>query len=348
MTDTREDLDPLEEPPGASNRRPGAPSRRRFLAIAGIGVAAAAAGGVGIAEALDRGHPKQAVTAAATDPIQLGARTYTYADFSEPAAGMTSALVAGGITGLGSDRTIIDFTGPIRTLFPTWQLGDTTQWNVIRIEPPAGRRLVNPVLSGFTLRVSAPQVAGALYNGIRIARCDGLLVHDVKVVGVPGTGNLPPFETFGIDLLSCSGPVLRSVVVNGQGRGGAGIGLNNSNDALLESCVSSHNANSHGFAIYGSKRVTFVDCVSNHNGTGTNNRGGAGFNHEESDEVVHIQSEANGNSLASFRFLATDASTTGQRLIHCTGDGTVLVDGEQSRDDISLEQSTITGGWATG
>lgn len=340
MTATRKEPDPAEESVSTPM------TRRRFLSILGIGAGAAAVGGVAISELADRHGTKKAVTAASTEPLQLGAQTYTYADFSEPASGLTSAILAGGIIGQGADRTIIDLTGPIQTQFPHWQPGDTTQWNVIRIEPAPNERLTKPVLSGFTLRVSAPQVAGALFNGIRIARCDDLLIEDVRVVGVPGTGNQPPFETFGLDLLSCVSPVLRRVVVDGQGRGGAGIGLNTSNDALIDTCTSSHNANSHGFAIYRSQRVTFVDCVSTDNGSGTGGRSGAGFNHEESEEVVHIQSSADGNSLASFRFLASDASTTGHRLIRCTGDGSVLLAGHQKRSGISLEGSDIAGGFA--
>ncbi len=323
-------------------------SRRRFFSAVGIGIGAAAVGGVGISQVVSQSGTGKAVTAASTTPLQLGAQTYTYADFTEPASGMTSAILAGGIIGQGSDRTFIDLTGPIRTGFPTWHFGDTTQWNVIRIEPTDGRRLQKPVLSGFTLRITAPLSPAALFNGIRIARCDDLLVEDVRVVGVPGAGNLPPFETFGIDLLSCARPVLRSVVVDGQGRGAAGIGLNSSNDALLESCASAHNANSHGFACYQSERVTFVNCVSNDNGTGTSNRAGAGFNHEDCQQAVHIQSQANGDSLASFRFLATGTSTRGHRLIHSTGNGSIMTDGNQSPDGISVEASTIDGGWSRG
>ena len=336
VTATRKELEAAREPM----------TRRRFLSILGIGVGAAAVGGVGIADVVKHHGTRKAVTAASTDPLQLAAQTYTYADFSEPASGLTSAILAGGIVGQGADRTIIDLTGPIQTQFPRWQPGDTTQYNVIRIEPAPNERLTKPVLSGFTLRVSAPQVAGALFNGIRIARCDDLLIEDVRVVGVPGTGNQPPFETFGIDLLSCASPVLRRVVVDGLGRGGAGIGLNTSNDALIDTCTSFHNQNSHGFAIYRSQRVTFVNCVSNDNGTGTQSRSGAGFNHEESEEVVHIQSTANGNSLASYRFLASGTSTSGHRLIRCTGDGSVLLDGQQKRSGISLEDSDIAGGFA--
>lgn len=323
-------------------------SRRRFLSSIGIGVGAAAVGGVGISRVVSQSGTGRAVTTASTTPLQLGAQTYSYADFTEPRSGRTAAVLAGGIVGQGADRTVIDLIGPIRTQFPRWQLGDTTQWNVIRIEPSDGERLQKPVLSGFTLRITAPNVANALFNGIRVARCDDLLIEDVRVVGVPGTGNLPPFETFGIDLLSCARPVLRGVVIDGQARGGAGIGLNSSNDALLDSCKSAHNANSHGFACYQCERITFVSCISNDNGTGTSNRAGAGFNHEDCQQAVHVQSQADGNSLASFRFLATGASTQGHRLIHSTGDGSIMTDGNQSPDGISIEASVIDGGWSRG
>jgi hypothetical protein len=323
-------------------------SRRRFLSAIGIGVGAATVGGVGISRVVSQSGAGKVITTASTTPLQLGAQTYSYADFTEPTSGMTAAILAGGIVGQGSDRTVIDLTGPIRTHFPDWAQGDTTQWNVIRVEPPGGQRLQKPVLSGFTLRITAPRNAAALFNGIRIARCDDLLIEDVRVVGVPGTGNLPPFETFGIDLLACARPVLRRVAVDGQARGGAGIGLNSSNDALLESCKSTHNANSHGFACYQSDRITFVDCISSDNGTGSSNRAGAGFNHEDCQQAVHVKSQANGNSLASFRFLATGISTRGHRLIHSTGDGSVMTDGNQAAAGISIEASTIEGGWSRG
>ncbi len=323
-------------------------SRRRFLSVLGIGAGAAAVGATGVATVLTDSGGSKAVTTAATTPLELGAKTYSYADFTLSASGMTAAILAGGIIGQGSERTIIDLTGPIRTQFPSWELGDTTQYNVIRVEAPIGQRLQKPVLSGFTLQITAPRNAAALFNGIRIARCDDLVIEDVRVIGVAGSGNQPPFETFGLDLLACSRPVIRNVVIDGHSLGGAGIGLNSTNDALLESCRSGHNANSHGFACYQSDRITFVNCVSNDNGTGAGGSAGAGFNHEDCEDAVHVQSQADRNSLASFRFLATGASTHGHRLIHSTGDGSIMTEGNQSPNGISVEASIIDGGWTRG
>jgi hypothetical protein len=338
-------LTSVGRPASTAKRRP--LSRRQFLTRLGLGAGAVAVGGLGISELFDDssrpGTKSQVLTAAS--PLRLGAQTYSYADFTDASSGRTSALLAAGIVGQGSDRTIIDLTGPILTEFPLWHQGETTHFNVARIEPAPGLRLASPVLSGFTLRVSAPTVPGALFNGLRIARSDDLLIEDVRVLGVPGTGNLPPFETFGIDVLSCARPVLRRVVVDGQSRGGAGIGINTSTDALLDTCTSSANANSHGFACYQSQRVTFINCNAEHNGTGLGGRAGVGFNHEESDEMLHIQSRAIGNSLASFRFLASGKSTTGHRIIRSFGDGAIILAGNQSVDDISVEASTIDGGF---
>ncbi len=277
----------------------------------------------------------------------LGAQSYDFQDFTVPTSDPTSAILAGGIIGKGPDQTVINFTGPITTSFPIFTLGDTTRWNVIRIQSATGR-LNGPVLSGFTLLVSAPTIPGQLFNGIRIAAADNLLIQDVHVIGVPGTGNLPPFETFGVDLIDCRSPKLERVVVDGNGRGGAGIGMNLTTDASLESCIARDNANSHGFACFQCSQVTFANCLSENNGTGAASRSGAGFNHEESFSTTHINSRAIGNSLASFRYWAAHRSTTGHRIVRSYGDGELLVQGDQSAGDIAVVDSTLVKGVVQG
>jgi hypothetical protein len=323
--------------------------RRLFLATVGLGaVAAAVTGGFTspklfpIRPGVRRQGPSERGL-----PLILGAQTYDYRDFSAPTSGGTSALLASGIIGKGSDKTVIDFTGPISTTFPVFVLGDTTRWNVIRIQSAIGR-LAGPVLSGFTLRVSAPANAGQLFNGLRIAAADDLLIEDVHVIAVPGTGNLPPFETFGLDLIDCKRPTLRRVVVDGYGRGGAGIGMNLVTNASLESCVARHNANSHGFACFQCSQISFTNCVSEDNGTGTQGRSGAGFNHEESFSTTHLNSRSTGNSLASFRYWAAHRTTTGHSIIRSYGDGELLVQGDQSPGNISIVDSTIVKGVVQG
>jgi hypothetical protein len=319
--------------------------RRLFLATVGIGAAATAVTG-GFTSAklfpIRPGVRRQGPSERA-EPLVLGAQSYDYQDFSAPTSDGTSALLANGIIGKGSDRTVIDFTGPITTNFPVFTLGDTTRWNVIRIQSAVGR-LAGPVLSGFTLRVSAPTIAGQLFNGLRIAAADDLLMQDVHVIAVPGTGNLPPFETFGLDLIDCKRPTLKGVVVDGYGRGGAGIGMNLVTDASLESCIARRNANSHGFACFQCSQVTFTNCLSQDNGTGGGSRSGAGFNHEESFSTAHFNSQATGNSLASFRYWAAHRSTTGHSIIRSYGDGDLLVQGDQSPGNIAIVDSTIVKG----
>ena len=319
--------------------------RRVFLAALGLGA-------VGAAVTAEFDSPKLAAIRPGkvrqgplerVAPLMLSAQSYDFRDFTEPTSGQTCALLAGGIIGKGSDRTFIDLTGPIKTDFPPYELGDTTRFNVIRIQSTVGR-LSHPVLSGFTLRVSAPAIAGQLFNGLRISATDGLLLEDVVVLGIPGTGNQPPFETFGIDLLDCKRPMLRRVRVDGQGLGAAGIGLNLVSDATVDSCTASHNSFSHGFTCYQCSGVRFVDCLSTDNGSGTASGSGVGFNHEETFRTEHVNSRSTGNSLASYRYWAANRTTTGHQILRSFGDGAVLVQGDQSAKDISIRQSHIPAG----
>ena len=319
--------------------------RRVFLAALGLGAAGAAVtAGFDSSKlaAIPPGKVRQGPLER-VNPLMLGAQSYDFQDFTEPTSGETCAILAGGIIGKGPDQTIIDLTGPIKADFPSYELGDTTRFNVIRIQSTIGR-LSSPVLSGFTLRVSAPQVAGQLFNGLRISAADDLLIEDVVVLAVPGTGNLPPFETFGIDLLDCKRPTLRRVRVDGQGRGAAGIGLNLATQATLDSCTASHNSFSHGFTCYQCSGVRFTDCVAEDNGTGKGTRAGVGFNHEETFFTEHVNSRATGNSLASYRYWAANRTTKGHRILRSYGDGAVLAAGDQSPKDILIEDSRIPAG----
>lgn len=269
--------------------------------------------------------------------MKLGAETYSYSDFTQP--GQSAVFIAAdGIQGAGSDRTIIDLRSVDKTNFPVWKTGDTTPFDVIRAQPPklVLPGMMAPKFVGFSLIVD-PAAQKGLYNGLRLAYATNPLIEDVRVVGVPGTGNQPPWETFGIDLTHCQGALLRDVVIDGQDMSGAGIGLNNCFGTLLDRCESHHGGCSHGFTAWNCLGVTYLDCVSRDNGFGIAGKGGVGFNSEETSNTVHVQSRSYNNSMADFRYLSSKGSTANHRIIGAYPLlPKIVFAGSQSADDVKI------------
>lgn len=265
--------------------------------------------------------------------MKLGAQEYDYHDFTNAANSTIFLPDASGIQGQGSDKTIIRLTSDDKTAYPAFPKGSTTTFNVVRSQP--GKLvlpgLIKPVFSGFTLIVDPGMQKGGLFNGIRLGYATGAVFDDVEVRTVPGNANVPPGETFGIDLVNCDGTFLRNVRIKGGNVSGAGIGLNRCTDTTLDRCESGDSGSSHGYTAWQCNGVTFLDCVAHGNGNGIGGTGGYGFNHEDTSNVRHVQSRSYANSMGGYRFYASGASTVGHRLIGPVG-GIIYAGGQKASD----------------
>lgn len=264
--------------------------------------------------------------------MKLGAGTFKFSDFANNGA---SIFDPAGIQGAGPGLTVVEFDTVDKTSFPALKAGDTTALNIVRSQGVAGKLIAGAVFSGFTLRV-LPSARKGLYNGLRVAYAQSPLFEDIVVEGVPGSANVPPGESFAIDLVHCDGAVLRRVVVDGKSISGAGVGINSSSNTTLDRCESHHNGSSHGFTAWTCSGVTYLDCVAHDNGSGTGGRGGVGFNCEDSSNTLNVRPVSYRNSLGGFRYYSSASGISkGHRLIGAQPQG-VIYQGHSGSSEVQV------------
>jgi hypothetical protein len=199
----------------------------------------------------------------------------TFSDF-HPAAGTLDGLVLSGprLIGAGVDRSVLRMrahssthAADIPTAFP-----QTNQLSLVRL----GSTVTE--FAGFTVRATAE---GHLYNGLRIDRARHIRVHDVRVVGVPGSASSPPGETFGLNDYRTDGARYGRVEIDGRGRGAAGFGVNGSRSITIHDCYSHDNRYSMGFAFWQVRNIAISRSIATFNGR-------AGFNFERVSGTVEL------------------------------------------------------------
>jgi hypothetical protein len=150
-----------------------------------------------------------------------------------------SALnVEGSIIGMGKARTVYrmpprtsDHLAHIRSIDQGQPIGHFLMQSV----GTASARLQSPEIAGFTL-VGTDQ--GHDYNGIRTAYADSPHVHDLEIIGIPGTAAGPPGETFSLATYEVRNLLVEDVDIDGRDASGEGVaatlyGLNNTDGATL-------------------------------------------------------------------------------------------------------------------
>ena len=217
--------------------------------------------------------------------LRLGATALRFRDFTRAQGTLDGGVLGGsaaGLAGVGASHTTIELVPhssthrrDVPTAFPS-----TNQLSVLRVTGSAR------VLTGFTVRATAQ---GQLYNGLRVDRVRDLRAGHIKVVGIPGNAFAPPGETFGINDYRTVGAHWSHVVVDGEGVGASGFGVNSSTDITLCAVTARNNAAAMGFAFWQTKGIRLVDCVAVHNGF-------SGFNFERtSGTVTLVRPVAHGN-----------------------------------------------------
>ena len=232
--------------------------------------------------------------------------TYRFADFS---AGLLGVDLTGGLVGRGSGSTVLEMapgSSTKQSSVPT-EAWSTNQLSLIRVQHAT-------TISGLTLRGTDQ---GHLYNGLRISRSTGARISDVRVVSVPGSDDIPPGETFGINDYSTSGTHYSDVEVDGNGGGGSAFGTNNSNDVTVSDSSFHDSGHANGATFWQTKNVTVRNTVSSGNRD-------AGFNFERvSGTVVLDHVTTKSNRLSDLR-INSDTGSAVYRIIDPTFSGQKL------------------------
>ena len=169
-------------------------------------------------------------------------------------------------------------------------------------------------ISGFTLRGTEQ---GHLYNGLRISRSSGTRISDVRVVAVPGSDDIPPGETFGINDFHTDGSRYSGVEVDGNGIASANFGTNSSANTLIEDSWFHDSGHANGVTFWQTRNVTVRDTRS----TGNYD---AGFNFERvSGDVLLDHVTIRGNRLSHLR-INSDKGSADYRIVDPVFDGPKL------------------------
>ena len=130
------------------------------------------------------------------------------------------------------------------------------------------------------------------YNGLRLERCTKSLVENVYITGIKGSNKVPPGETGSVQTQKCSYLTLDNVELDGRLDGvrvAASLFMVNSSDHItVNKCYFHHTyTGGGGIAWFGSSDGTVTDTRSEYIGTGTGNRSGYCFNHEQTTRIVY-------------------------------------------------------------
>lgn len=99
---------------------------------------------------------------------------------------------------------------------------------------------------------------GHIYNGVSYFLASGT-IEDVEVVAIPGSSAAPPGETFSVNIYRGDGVTMRRCRLRDSG--GSLLGINHSNNIVVEDCKFERSIHACGSATYMSNNVTFRNCV---------------------------------------------------------------------------------------
>jgi hypothetical protein len=143
------------------------------------------------------------------------------------------------------------------------------------------------------------------FNGIEVRYSTASQMNRVKVIGVPGSKNIPPHETFHINYYHCSTFVTSDVELDGDHVGASGFAPNNCTSMTFDNVWAHDKSASHGLANYNSTGTTVNNGLFENNGTGVGDEGGVGINCEGSLGTFTFNGcTSRGNTLSATRIYA--------------------------------------------
>jgi len=210
----------------------------------------------------------------AGNKVAFGQGTFQFNDFDDDTDTYgLRVLIASGVLGSGRGWT-------------TFQMTPNSSTQAARVpvsNPPTSNGQVNPLrlvrvgwegettpreVGGFTLMATNQ---GHLYGGLELYRVPaGTWMHDVLIKGIPGDLSREPGETFLLSLYRNVGTSVNPIKVERvelDGRnasnvpvGASGVGVNFGQYVTFDTTNSHHMGYAHGFALYESSDLTFINC----------------------------------------------------------------------------------------
>lgn len=158
-------------------------------------------------------------------------------------------------------------------------------------QPPITVEFRNFTIEGTRLGTAAQGEPGHEYHGLRLDRANGL-VENVYINGITGWNKVPPGETGAISIFKVNDLKIRGVEVDGRRDGqrvsSACIMPNNSSNIAVEDCYLHHTyTGGGGIAWYFTTDSTVKRTRSEYIGSGTGQRQGYSFNHEQSTRISY-------------------------------------------------------------
>lgn len=252
-------------------------------------------------------------------------------DFAD--AGKFGALLSSkciGLLGSGIDQTIFRVKAGSSTKVGSVPTTGTNPLYVIRTatNPTGGF-----TASGFTVygtdQPGDPNIGNRphCYGGIMLDHVAAPILTDIKFIGIPGSSNSPPGETFQLNEFGCTNgiytriesdgrtPTATSYYAAGARVSASPFGFNDSTNPTKQDCYGHHSLTSMPTA-WETVKLTTYNERSEYNGTGSGSLRGHGFNHERvSGAVRHhaptwIVDYVNGNRGLHMSLLSDQANDT--------------------------------------
>lgn len=191
--------------------------------------------------------------------VQVPTGTWSFSDFA-PVNGLT--LSGRSLTGAGRSSSVVQmnaYSSTRRSSVPT-AVGSS---NPLYLLQASG----SPRLANFTLKGTSQ---GHLYNGLQMLRTSNATVSNVKIVAIPGSGHVPPGETFAVNDYRTTGSKYSDLEVDGAGVGASAFAANMSSGVSITRGYFHDNVNSAGVTLYRSNGATLTDIRSINNHMGLN------------------------------------------------------------------------------
>jgi hypothetical protein len=173
---------------------------------------------------------------------------------------------------------------------------------------------------------------GHAYGGVQIGDGSvqyqtGVVIDTVKIVGVPGTSNFPPGETFMMDLNWNDAAQILNCEFDGAGVSGANLGFNHCKNSYVADTYTHDSGHSHGIAWWRCTGAETLRVRSENNGRGSisSSNFGACLNYEQTDGAILNsgltvkRGAALGNGGLHIHYLNNDGTHTGTTSLTVNG-----------------------------
>jgi hypothetical protein len=170
-------------------------------------------------------------------------------DFAKSNAGH---LFAGSVVGKGPAVTTYRVKPGSSTKTPPTT--GTNPFRIVRVGGTGGALVKGVRVADLTVE----GYEGHNTHGLTVGYTDGAVVENVHVNSIKGSSTTPPGETFSLELWNAMGPIVRNVVIDGEGVASSMLGIMNTEGGTFEDIVAME-AHGFGAAIWQSGNLVLRD-----------------------------------------------------------------------------------------